>query len=856
MKRLTWLFMVGVFACQVSAGVPEPKGLWEFNGPDYTAATIGAPLELVGSIEEILGVDADDGAITIGQGSYFVCTHGIAPNGGGTKVNEWTLLIDFAYLPSSLTDPPNGYNDLFQTDPTNTDDSDWTINSSGAVGISAVGYTSAAGFHTQADAWYRMVIVVDNGTRHDVYFDGVEILKGNQQGIDGRYSLAETLLLFCAGNNQDGDDAPIDITTVAIWDRPLTASEILTLGRAGDSVLRENVAPTVDAGANQTVELDESGTAVLELAGTITDEDADVTVAWQKIAGPDAIVIEPANSATATATITAPGQYTLELSADDGEFRASDRVVISAWAHDYNDLLVRWEFEEPWNGQTVKDTSGNGNNGTIVDGRDGTSEYVAAKVGQGLNLLSDDLTKEGDWVALDLVLPNSGTIALWVKPINFYNYHSIFDNSGNADDWEMWIYGDSRARFRVESDTAVTANLNILADDGDGQDQWWHFACTWARDPNLSSRVTTQLYVNGSLIEQKTGTWIDPGATFFLGGGHPGNMFCNSTFDEVRIYDKVLAAEEVLAVVYPDNKPPSVNAGDDQTVWLTEAGSVSVTLTGTVEDVDGSPIGEVTQLWQMVAGPDAVTIDHPTSAETTVLITVPGLYTFSLTADDGQLTDTDEVIIDVWPFGDSGLIVHLPLDGDVVDVVGGFPAYLVDGADGGHAFVEGVDGQALQLSGTDGSTDNDYVAIDFVYANSGTIALWFQPTMLYNYNSVLDNSSDGNDWEMWVYGSGEFAGRIQTGYVRGYFMQVQTWYHIVMTWQRNPDNPGVVDQRLYIDGEPVATNQSEWVDPGSTVFLGGGHSGNEDCNGLFDDFRIYDRVLSLEEIQALASVAQ
>ncbi len=243
MKRLTWLFLLVALAVPLQASVTEPAGLWEFNGPDYTAATIGQPLELVGSLEEIYGINDDDGAITIGEGSYFICTHGIAPNGGGTKVNQWTLMIDFAYLPSSRNDPPNGYNDLFQTDPTNADDSDWTINSSGAVGISDVGYTDSAGFVTEADVWYRMIVVVENGVRQDVYFDGAEVLKGTQQGIDGRFSLADTLLLFCAGNNQDGDDAPIDITTVAIWDKPLSDSEILTLGLAGDSVIVENVAP-------------------------------------------------------------------------------------------------------------------------------------------------------------------------------------------------------------------------------------------------------------------------------------------------------------------------------------------------------------------------------------------------------------------------------------------------------------------------------------------------------------------------------------------------------------------------------------------------------------------------------------
>jgi len=853
MKRLSFWFLIATLTVQVRAGVPAPKGAWEFNAPDPGTATIGAPLEIVGSAQVIVGVSAEDGAMTIGEGSYYICTHGIAPNGDGAKVNEWTLLIDFSYPPGSLSDPPNGYSDLFQTDPTNTDDSDWTINSSGAIGIGAVGYSDASGYTTQANTWYRMVAVVDNGVRHDLYVDGVEIFKGNQQGIDGRFSLADALLLFAAGNNQDGDDAPINVSTVAIWDTPLSANEILTLGNAGESVFKDNLAPIVDAGVDQTVELDETSTAVVNLEGVVTDDDEDVTIAWDVISGRNDVVIEPADSSSATATITAPGQYVFQMSANDGLYTVTDQVLINTWAHDYSNLIVHWDFEETWNGQDVNDASGNLNYGRIIDGLHGISEYTPLEIGQGLNLLSDELTVTGDWLALDLTMPTSGTIAMWAKPIDFYNYHSIFDNSGNGDDWEMWIYGDSRARFRVESDTAVTANLNNLAEDNDGQDKWWHFACTWARDPNQPDQVATHLYVNGELRDEGAGTWIDPGTTFFLGGGHPDNNFCNSTFDDVMIYDKVLPGEEVLALVYPGNKPPVAEAGDEQTVWLSQEGSVSITLTGSVADIDGSPIGEVTRLWQKVAGPGEAVIETPTAEETVVVINAPGLYTFSLTADDGQFRHTDEVIIDVWPFEDTGLIVHLPLDGNTDDVAGGFPTTLINGADGNHEYVDGVDGQALQLSGTHGQTNNDVVSIGFVYYERGSTSLWFKPTELYNYNSILDNSADGNDWEMWIYGTGEFAGRIQSGFVRGVWMETQTWYHIVMTWRRDPDNPGVVDQLLYIDGELVASNESEWVDPGSTVFLGGGHSGNDDCNGVIDDFRIYDRPITLEEVQQLAS---
>jgi hypothetical protein len=852
MKRLSIVFLIIALTSQLQAGLPDPNGVWEFNAPDPNSATVGAPLDVVGISYDIAGVDAQDGARTIEEGSYYICTHGIAPNGGGSKVNEWTLLIDFSYPSISLSDPPNGYNDLFQTDPDNAGDSDWTITSAGAIGIGAVGYSDAYDFSTEADTWYRMVIVVDNGTRHDLYINGVEIFKGSQQGIDGRFSLDESLLLFAAGN-QDGDDAIIDVSTVAIWDTPLSANEILTLGQAGESVFKDNLAPIVEAGIDQSVALDANAIAVVNLTGIITDDDEDLTVGWQIVSDANAIVIEPADSATATATISAPGQYRLELSANDGSFTATDQLLINAWVHDYNNLVVHWDFEESWNGQDVNDTSGNLNMGQLVDGWDGQSEYTPHGDGQALNLLSDEFTEAGDWLALDLVLPNSGTIALWAKPIDFFNYHSIFDNAGNGNDWEMWIYGDSRARFRVEGDTAVTANLNNLAEDGDGQDQWWHFACTWARDPNQPDQVATQLYVNGELRDDNTGTWVDPGTSFFLGGGHPDNDFCNSSFDDLMIYDKVLALEDVLTIVYPDNKPPLAEAGEEQTVWLSEAGSVFVTLSGSVTDIDGSPVGEVSQLWQKVSGPDEVTILAPTAQETVVIISAPGLYTFSLTADDGQAKDIDEVIIDVWPFENTGLIVHLPLDGNADDVAGGFPSFLIDGAQGDHAYVDGVDGQALQLSGTHGNTDNDVVAIDLVYADRGTIALWFNPAELYNYNSILDNSGDGNDWEMWVYGSGEFAGRIQSGYVRGVWMETQTWYHIAMTWRRNPDNPDVIDQWLYIDGQLVTSNESEWVEPGATIYLGGGHSGNDDCNGTIDDFRIYDRPLTLEDVQQLAS---
>ena len=72
MKRLSSWFLIVMLTSQVQAGVPAPKGAWEFNAPDPTSATVGAPLEIFGSAQSIAGVSAQDGAMTIGQGSYYV----------------------------------------------------------------------------------------------------------------------------------------------------------------------------------------------------------------------------------------------------------------------------------------------------------------------------------------------------------------------------------------------------------------------------------------------------------------------------------------------------------------------------------------------------------------------------------------------------------------------------------------------------------------------------------------------------------------------------------------------------------------------------------------------------------------
>jgi len=207
---------------------------------------VGNELEIVGTgISDAPGVDETDGAVLIEPGSYFICRHGIAPNGGGTLVNEWTLLIDFYYVSA-------GWKAFYQVDPTNSNDGESFINPSGHIGVGATGY---AGPVVGPGIWYRLVISVDNGSHYRYYINGDLLREGNPQRIDARFALTDKILLFADENNEDN---AISVSRVAIWERALSAAEVKALGYAGNPSLDPfSGYLTGDLDGNKTVDIND-----------------------------------------------------------------------------------------------------------------------------------------------------------------------------------------------------------------------------------------------------------------------------------------------------------------------------------------------------------------------------------------------------------------------------------------------------------------------------------------------------------------------------------------------------------------------------------------------------------------------
>lgn len=295
-KNLCFLFALLLANFVVNAAIPERKGWWKFDDPaDMLKAEIGNALVLTGSQESVDGPVSGNLATLIGTGSFLAMEHGIGANGGGSFVNEYSLLIDF-------NAPQIGvWNAFYQTAVDNSDDAEMFINTDNLIGAWRYGYSTNT---VSENTWYRLVITVKNGEFFKIYVNGQIWVEGAGQDIDDRDALQSVLLLFA---DNDGEDANIKCSEAAIWDVALTADEALELGDAytSSSAINEN------GGYSNNFVLEQNYPNPFSTSTTFPYEiltNEDVTFNVLDIAGK---VIKTINVGTRI-----PGQYNFELNSD------------------------------------------------------------------------------------------------------------------------------------------------------------------------------------------------------------------------------------------------------------------------------------------------------------------------------------------------------------------------------------------------------------------------------------------------------------------------------------------------------------------------------------------------------------
>ncbi len=213
---------------------------WDFDGSleastdheDLFEEMVPPGFDLQVDFEELeIGDDVAEVA-RFAQGTVFRLTHGFEPNGGGGYVNQYTLILDVMY-PEAFgeLDPDgllgtDGWQCLYQTNEGNANDADWCVQPDGSGG--GIGISGNYGGTVADDEWHRLALAVDlvAGT-YTSYIDGVEVQKNTGLGVDGRFSLGPTIIVFADDN---GETAGGYVNSLQIRDWTMSPGDIGALG--------------------------------------------------------------------------------------------------------------------------------------------------------------------------------------------------------------------------------------------------------------------------------------------------------------------------------------------------------------------------------------------------------------------------------------------------------------------------------------------------------------------------------------------------------------------------------------------------------------------------------------------------
>ena len=204
-----------------------------------TTAALGIP-DLNGKIATVMRVPGD-----LDRRLGYVMEHGIAPNGGGTRVNQFTLILDVMVASSGA-----GAASLLQISSTNNaegDDGDlfWQGNNFGQGGG---GYNGTGAF--TPGEWHRVIAAYDEAATPPVVTKYVDGIKQDDwtanQGLDNaRRALLPFAVLFGDGDHDERRE--MWVNSIQIRSGKLSDAEMVALGGPGaggipQTILANNIA--------------------------------------------------------------------------------------------------------------------------------------------------------------------------------------------------------------------------------------------------------------------------------------------------------------------------------------------------------------------------------------------------------------------------------------------------------------------------------------------------------------------------------------------------------------------------------------------------------------------------------------
>ena len=218
-------------------------------------------------------------------------------------------------------------------------------------------------------------------------------------------------------------------------------------------------------------------------------------------------------------------------------------------------LVAHWTFDEGA-GSTIADTSGQGNNGTLVNGGSAwtTGYYGGALYFPGTTGLASTRVEIPNTLALQNAITTAVTFAAWVRVDDINRDAPILAKEGPAG-LSYWF-----GAFGLGGESSGPGNFGMLLDTGGGQpwslldrnqgsitpSTWVHLASTWngtqvthylngvmvAGGGSLTGPISTT--TNLLAIGANAGYVTESNATAFLG-----------SIDELYLYDRELTLSEI-----------------------------------------------------------------------------------------------------------------------------------------------------------------------------------------------------------------------------------------------------------------------------------------------------------------------
>jgi RHS repeat-associated protein len=582
----------------------------------------------------------------------------------------------------------------------------------------------------------------------------------------------------------------------------------------------ENHPPVVNAGLDQTIALPE----IAALHGTVTDDGNPVgqplTIDWSLVAGPGPITFSAEHAVDTSVSFTVAGTYILKLAGSDTELAKSDNIVITVLPHNNAPIV-----------------SGGGNKSIEVPDTlhlNGTATDDGLPIGAQLVISWNKVSGPGD-VAFGSSA-QAATTATFSETGSYVLRLTVSDSElTSSDDVLISVTPRSNRAPVVEAGSDQSLNLYNIA--------------------QLNGRVTDDGLPNGTVLASWTKV-AGPGDVIFSNASATSTT---ATFTETGVYvlrltgtDSALTAfDEITVAASFANQPPIVKAGPDQTGDT----QTPITVSGTVTD-DGLPAGNsLTLTWSKVSGPGAVTFANTQSAATSAIFSDTGVYVLQLSANDSELTTSDQVTVQVGipcTSRASGLVGLWRGDNDTRDAAGENDGMLVGDVSFGPGKVNG----AFVVSGGTGIKVPAVSRLDVGSYNGFTIELWVNP---------LDNSplqplvEWRNDFafgpHLWLSAGGQgtlYANVVDTS---GAYHIITSplglitpgvFQHVALTYNKTT-GLGV----LYKDGQIAASQNLGVFTPQTGVDLYFGQRPGFPFSGTLDEVSVYQRTLSSDEIQAI-----